>query len=161
MASKSKNSPSVKRKGTAWEQWPTYTTHLVLIGAGVTAAFALMGIFGSFADGYSKFNQSGPMPYPSREEVDKLRVDTKQGLSEVLELAKNAHVASQQALQTGDDNRLTRLLQQKVQLAALIAMNPSDTSLQLLQEQTIRQIEKLSAPAPTPSPALTGVPAIK
>lgn len=150
---RAKRSRARKKAAPPHEAWQdllygSSSAKLVAIAASVTAALYLFGVFKPLAD-------SGPPPFPARAEVDQLRQDTKQGLAdtnmglaETLEVAKAANVAAQQALIAGNENRLTRLLQQSVQIQSLIDMNPENQSLKLLLEQTKNEIARLSA-APT------------
>lgn len=127
-------------------------------GNQIVAMVAVLIAMGTVLGWFQPIAESGPMPYPSRAEVDKLRKETQEGLAATLETAKAAAVAAQQAVVIGNDNRLDRLLQTKVQLEALIAMNPSDTGLKLTLERTVRQIGELSAQKGGLAPALTGAP---
>lgn len=138
----------------AWQDllYGSSSTKLIAIAATITAFLYLLGVFQPILN-------SGPPPFPARAEVELLRTETKGGLDETLELAKRANVAAQQALQTGNDNRLTRLLQQSVQLQALIEMSPNDQALRLLLEQTKSEITRLGATMKNVSdPAITPFP---
>lgn len=130
----------------------------------VTALAALAYIFGLARP----VLDSGPMPFPGRAEVGDLRTETteqfkgvKIGLDQTLELAKAANFAAQQAIQESRVSRLTRLLQQSVQIQALIEMNPTDLALKQILEQTKADIARLSAEASRQQtdPALIPVPA--
>lgn len=158
---KAQRSRRKKPPHQAWEDllYGTSSVKLVAVAATVTAFLYLLGVFKPILD-------SGPPPFPARTEVDQLRVDTSKGLAdtnmglaETLEVAKAANVAAQQALTAGNENRLTRLLQQSVQIQALIDMNPENQSLKLLLEQTKSEIARLSAaPKAGSDPAITPIP---
>lgn len=138
----------------AWEEllYGSHATRLVAIAATITALLYLLGVFKPFLD-------SGPPPFPARAEVDTLRTETKGALDQTLEVAKAANVAAQQALTAGNENRLTRLMQQSVQIQSLIEMNPENQSLKLLLEQTKAEIARLgAAPKAVPDPAIVPVP---
>jgi len=94
---------------------------------------------------------SGPPPFPSRAEVDLLRLETdmnldgiKKGIDETLETAKTARQEAQQALQAGTDNRLTRLLSLKTELEAKLRVAPDDKILIQVLSDTNIDIAKLS-----------------
>jgi len=138
--------------------WGTRASRIVTLGA----AFAAVAVIWSGA--LRPVLDSGPLPLPSRAEVEKLRQETdekiiaaKKGLDQTLEVAKAANVAAQQAVADARANRLTRLLQQKVQIESLIAMNPNDVSLKTILEQTTIDIARLTSseiPARTPASAV-------
>lgn len=106
---------------------------------------------------------SGPLPVPSRAEVDKLRADTeenfkgvKAGLDQTLETAKAANVAAQQSIQQSNEFRLDRLLTQKVQLEEQLSRNPGDIQSRVVLSKTIIEIEKMTTTSQSSSrsPAL-------
>lgn len=104
---------------------------------------------------------SGPLPVPSRAEVEALRkeatsglADVNMGLAETLEVAKAARVEAQQAVQQSVDARTTRLLQLKLELEGRIEKDPNDTILRELLGRTIADIAKLTAMPPSTTPTL-------
>lgn len=121
-------------------------------GRKVIALIAIVFFF-AWQGGYLQpLAQSGPLPIPSRAEVDKLRSETverfdgvKKGIDQTLETAKSAALAAQSALQTTYTNRLDGLIARKVQYEALIAMNPADQTLKVALQRTELEIGSVSA----------------
>lgn len=98
--------------------------------------------------------ESGPLPIPSRAEVDELRRDTtmsldnvKKGLDTTVETAKTALATAQQAVQEGKDNRVRRLLQLKIDLEAALKTKPDDKLLQTQLAQTTLDLASAQAQA--------------
>jgi len=151
MASKSKKLSgrrSVRRKDKAW--------HDFLYGdAAKNAAIAAAAVGAIYFLNDSVFRPvytSGPPPFPSRAEVDLLRLETdmnfdgiNKGITETLETAKAARQAAQQAVQTSQDQRLTRLLALKTELEAKLAASPNDQILIQVLAQTNVDIAKATA----------------
>ena len=135
-------------------------------GRGLVAlAAVLAAIFFLNESVFRPVYTSGPPPFPSRAEVDNLRTETteqfkgvKIGIDQTLELAKAANIAAQQSIQESRVNRLSRLLQQSVQLQALIEMNPNDLALRQVLEQTKMDIQRLSVESRAAAPAITPIP---
>lgn len=126
---------------------------IVLWAGSLTAALYLFGALKPIVD-------SGPLPLPSRIEIETLRKDTTKsldsvtkGLDETLEVAKAANVAAQNANDQLSIAKLDRLIAQKVQLEALLAMNPQDQTLKQALEHTQIDIGKLAALAQPASSA--------
>ena len=150
MASKSKRLSgrrSVRRKAKVW--------HDILYGdtaKNVAIAAAAVGAIYFLNDSvFRPVYTSGPPPFPSRAEVDLLRLETdmnldgiKKGIDETLETAKTARQEAQQALQAGTDNRLTRLLSLKTELEAKLRVAPDDKILIQVLSDTNIDIAKLS-----------------
>lgn len=104
-------------------------TSLVALAAVVAALLYLMGVL-------TPVLTSGPLPVPSRVEVQELHQDLEnhvdtlsKTLGEVLEVAKAANQAAQNSLNQSNANRLDRLIQQKTQLEALLQKTPGDPAL--------------------------------
>lgn len=147
--------PMVQPPERSWETFfaGNPSTKLIAVAAAVTAGLYLLGIFKPVID-------SGPLPLPSRIEVEALRKDTTQsldtvtkGLDATLEVAKAANVAAQNANDQLSIAKLDRLIAQKVQLEALLAMNPQDQTLKQALEHTQIDIGKLAALAQPPAGA--------
>jgi uncharacterized membrane protein len=132
------------------------TAKNITIIAGVIAALLYLN-----STVFRPVYESGPPPFPSRAEVDKLRTESQQslvevnkGLLETVEIAKTARIEAQQAVRNSDDNRLTRLLQQKLQLEATIKAMPNDPVFNDLLARTLQEIARLTAAtAVTPPPS--------
>lgn len=94
--------------------------------------------------------ESGPLPVPSRAEVDKLREETsmsfdsvRKNVNEQTEVIKQiTQKAAQDAAETRA-SRVTRLIAQRTTLSSLVEMNPNDQTLRNLLEQTNTQIIQL------------------
>jgi rRNA-processing protein FCF1 len=83
------------------------------------------------------------MPFPSRSELNTLKQETTKTLDEVLSLATAASVRAEQAVQQSTDNRLDRLLQQRVDLQARSAAAPNDVILKQSLARTDIDIARL------------------
>lgn len=120
--------------------------NLMLAAAAVTALLYLNDkIFGPLYE-------SGPAPFPSRAEVDKLREETsmsfdsvRKNVNEQTEVIKQITQKAQQDAAETRASRLTRLIAQRVTLNTLVEMNPNDQTMRGLLEQTNTQIIQLQA----------------
>jgi hypothetical protein len=144
----------------AWLQYVnTGTAKNITIIAGVVAAILYLN--GAL---FRPFYDSGPLPFPARAEVDKLRVeaqkglaDTNMALSEIVEVAKAARIEAQQAVQQNNDGRAQRLLGQKIELEARLKIAPNDTILRDAYARTITDLAKVTA-QPVTSSTTTSAP---
>lgn len=153
MASKSKktsNRRSVKPKASAWHDF-LYGPN----GKGIVAIAAVLAAVFFLNDSvFRPVYTSGPPPFPSRAEVEKLRAETdmnfdgvNKGIAETLETAKAARQEAQQAVSKSDANRLTRLLALKTELEAKMRATPDDRIIAQVLAQTNIDIAKLSSEA--------------
>jgi uncharacterized iron-regulated protein len=132
-----------------WEQLliGSSAQKLIVLAAAVTAVAYLLGAFKPVID--------SRLPTASQLDVRELKddlenhVDTlKKGLDQTLEVAKAANQAAQQSLQQGNDFRLDRLLQQKVDLEGRLRANPADKTSQAALARTIIDIARQTGQTP-------------
>lgn len=127
-------------------------------------AAAGAGIAWLFGNVVQPVYDSGPLPVPSRAELDKLRTETtstldglNKSVANTLEVAKAARMEAQQAVQSSNDARVARLTQQKLQLEATLRMMPGDPVFTDLLARTIQELAKISG-APIAVPQQVGQP---
>lgn len=121
-----------------------HVTTLVIAASALTALLYLNdNLFGPLYE-------SGPLPVPARAEVDKLREETSMSFDSIRKnIDQNTKATEQLARKAEQDaaetraSRLTRLITQRVTLTSLVDMNPNDTTLKQLLEQTNTQIIQL------------------
>lgn len=109
----------------------------------LTAIVAIIGALAYLLGFFRPALDSGPMPFPSRSELNTLKQETTKTLDEVLSLATAASVRAEQAVQQSTDNRLDRLLQQRVDLQARSAAAPNDVILKQSLARTDIDIARL------------------
>lgn len=124
---------------SGWEAliWGTPGKKLVTAAAVLTAGLYVLGEFKPLLDSH--------LPSASQDELKGGLASVKSGLDQTLATATAAAQNAQQALHTSQTAQLDRLLQQRVQLEALINMNPNDTTLKLALEKTNIDISMLTA----------------
>lgn len=152
MASKSKKTSgrgSVKRN-SAWHDF-LYGASAKNVAIAAAAVAAVLYLDGSL---FRPIYTSGPPPFPSRLEVERVRDSLTMGLDSVqknldqtLETAKAARQEAQAAVAKADANRLTRLLALKTELEAKMRAAPDDKIIAQVLAQTNIDIAKLSSEA--------------
>ena len=137
-----------RSKSVFWESWPTWAKNLALVGAGVTAALALLGLIGSFADSIAKFRQSGPMPYAARSEVEtleeimeKTRAEIDKSIAETYSNLQSLD-ARQQATTAELERRNIRGLQTSLETAKLKARQSRSIADEMIVETLEAQLAR-------------------